>query len=360
MKKKILIIEDDTRVLENISDLLTEEGYDVFDASNGIDGLAQIEKTRPDLVICDIAMPGMDGLQLLKRTRDEKINFDKPFILLSARTSKDNIREGMNLGADDYITKPYTRKEILEAVSIRLQKSNMLDKKNSTLRENIAAALPRELLTPLNNIYMTSDLLMAPYNELTQDEIFEYGEKIHFSAEKIKHVFSKYISLLDIYLIRSDESEYIKLNKEICSLPNDIIKMVASDLAEQYGRPTDLAIKAIRSSIGISDSHLFRIVYELVDNAFKFSAPGTLVTVLGGISFSNYLLSVSNTGKGMSKEEVSLIGEFMKFDKGDGNAEGLGLGLVIAKKLCENYKADFSVLCTENSVTVNCRFKIRK
>ncbi len=360
MKKKILIVEDEADVRENISELLVEEGYEVMGARNGLEGFASIKKFRPDLVICDVTMPLMGGLELLKRIQDEKINFDKPFIFLSARAAKENMRMGMNLGADDYITKPYTREEILEAVSSRMNKSESMESKNSLLRANILNSLPQELLTPLNAIYLGSDLLRKGGSTISTEEVQECGEMIFSSAAKMKDVFSRYICLLEIFSDRSSENESNSLSNEICKLPDDIIKIAAEEIAAKHKRSKDLKLKIDRSSLNIFDNHLFRIAYELVDNAFKFSAPGSLVIVLGGISFSTYLFSVSNIGSSMSEEQISMIGEFMQFGRKKKEFPGMGLGLEIAKSYCQNYQADFDITSTNNSVTVNCRFKIRK
>ncbi len=360
MKKKILVIEDDPDVLENIVELLREESYEVLGARNGMEGYGYVKTYHPDLVLCDIAMPLLDGLELLKLFRGEKVNFDKPFIFLSARISRENVREGMSLGADDYLTKPFTRKEILDAVTTRLNKATSLDDKNTQLRENIVTSLPHELLTPLNAIYMGSDLLREADSVLTKNEVHEFGELIFSSATVLKHIFSKYLCLLDIFVTRSDEKEISRLAGEFCNLSDNYIKIIATTKAEEYNRIQDLKMKVDRATVKIYDKHLFRIVRELVDNAFKFSLPGSIVTVLGGTSFTTYLLSVSNTGSTMSEEQISLVGEFMQFGKEKTSSGGLGLGLAIVKNLCGNYNAAFDISRTDNSVTVNCRFNIRK
>ncbi len=122
MKKKILVIEDDTDVRENICEILLEENYEVLEAKNGIEGFAHIKNNRPDLVLCDIAMPQLNGIELYKKIQEEII-FNKPFIFLSALSSRENFRKGMKLGVDDYLTKPFNRKDILDAVTTRLNRA---------------------------------------------------------------------------------------------------------------------------------------------------------------------------------------------------------------------------------------------
>ncbi len=360
MKRKILVIEDDFDVLENICALLLEENYDVLGARNGMEGFTSMKTFHPDLILCDVAMPLLDGLELLKLIHTEKINFDKPFIFLSAKAERENIREGMTLGADDYLTKPFNRKDILDAVTTRLNRAEAQEDRTTQLRENVVFSLPHEILTPLNAIYLGSDLLQEVDSSLTIKEIHEFGKLIFTSATMLKGVFSKYIYLLELFVIRSDAKEQERLAAEKCNLPDKIIKQISTYKANEYGREADLTLKVERGRLKISDKHFSGIVRELIDNAFKFSTQGSAITVLGGISFSDYLLSISNTGSTMTGKQISMIGEFMRFGKSKVATGGLGLGLAIVKNTCENYEVDFDISSTSDSVTVNCRFKVRK
>ncbi len=360
MKRKILVIEDDFNVLENITALLLEEKYDVLGARNGMEGFTCMKTFHPDLILCDVAMPLLDGLELLKLIHTDKVNFDKPFIFLSAKTTRENIREGMTLGADDYLTKPFNRKEILDAISTRLNRAEVLEDKTNQLRESVVFSLPHEILTPLNAIYLGSDLLQQGDSSLSIKEINEFGELIFKSATMLKDVFTKYLYLLELFVIRSDANEQARLAAEICKFPDRIIKQTSTNKAEEYNRKDDLTLKVDSGVLKISDKHFAGIIRELLDNAFKFSEQGSAVTVLGGISFSDYLLSVKSIGQTMTGKQISMIGEFMRFGKDKNATGGLGLGLAIVKNTCENYEVDFDVSSTSNSVTVNCRFKVRK
>lgn len=120
--KKILVIEDEEFVRENIVELLDAEGFEVFDAENGLQGVDLARLKLPDLILCDVMMPGLDGFGVLSALRKDSIMGAIPFIFLTAKAAKSDFRQGMELGADDYITKPFTRSELLGAISTRLQK----------------------------------------------------------------------------------------------------------------------------------------------------------------------------------------------------------------------------------------------
>ncbi len=127
MKKgKILVIEDKRQVLINIETILSEEGFEVISAINGEAGINLAKKNTPDLIICDIAMPGKDGYTVLREISNNEITKAIPFIFLTAKVEKEDIRKGMKLGADDYILKPFTIEELISSVNTRIKRIETL------------------------------------------------------------------------------------------------------------------------------------------------------------------------------------------------------------------------------------------
>jgi DNA-binding NarL/FixJ family response regulator len=120
--KTILIIEDQPDMRENIATILEMENYAVLDACNGQEGLERAREEKPDLILCDVMMPAMNGHEFLRRMREDRTIAGTPFIFLTARGEKNDVRAGMNLGADDYLTKPATATELLTAISVRLER----------------------------------------------------------------------------------------------------------------------------------------------------------------------------------------------------------------------------------------------
>lgn len=117
--KTILVIEDESQTRENLATMLRLEGYRPLQAANGREGLAMARQERPDLILCDVSMPELDGYAVLAALRAEPETAAVPFIFLTARGERRDQRQGMNLGADDYITKPATASELLHAISAR-------------------------------------------------------------------------------------------------------------------------------------------------------------------------------------------------------------------------------------------------
>jgi two-component system, OmpR family, alkaline phosphatase synthesis response regulator PhoP len=125
---KILVIEDELFVRENIVDLLEAEDFEVFSTENGILGILWAQDNLPDLVICDVMMPEISGHDVLAEMRELPATALTPFIFVTAMSDKGDIRHGMELGADDYLTKPFTRDELLSAIDSRLLKQAKLMK----------------------------------------------------------------------------------------------------------------------------------------------------------------------------------------------------------------------------------------
>nr|WP_297789539.1 response regulator [uncultured Allomuricauda sp.] len=125
--KKILLVEDDTSLRENVAELLELSSFKVCSASNGKMAVEMAKKEHPDLVLCDIMMPEMDGYEVLEELSTFESTRYIPFIFVSAKTEKQDVRKGMNLGADDYLTKPFEEEELLSAIECRLKKAEEME-----------------------------------------------------------------------------------------------------------------------------------------------------------------------------------------------------------------------------------------
>ena len=123
--KKILLIEDNDHIRENTSEILEMSNYKVFSAENGKTGVELALREKPDLIICDIMMPVLDGYGVLHMVQKNTTTRNIPFIFLTAKTERSDLRKGMELGADDYITKPFSGTELLNAVEGRLKKADL-------------------------------------------------------------------------------------------------------------------------------------------------------------------------------------------------------------------------------------------
>ena len=136
----ILIIEDDAPCRNSAALILRKEGFDVRAAENGAAGIAMIKENRPDLILCDIMMPGMDGHSVLEFLKQDSSWADIPFIFVTALSDRSDLRSGMSRGADDYLTKPFSSEELISAVVGRLHRFELIHQRSKTtvLQEEFA------------------------------------------------------------------------------------------------------------------------------------------------------------------------------------------------------------------------------
>jgi len=121
-----MLVEDEVSLLENLEEMLELEGFQIIKAMNGGEALVHLKSQKPDLIVCDIMMPMMDGFEFLKKVRAQAATASLPFIFLTAKTSDQDQRLGRDLGADDYLIKPFTRDGLLKAIHLRLGKHHSL------------------------------------------------------------------------------------------------------------------------------------------------------------------------------------------------------------------------------------------
>jgi DNA-binding response OmpR family regulator/predicted DNA-binding protein (UPF0251 family) len=137
--KKILIIEDNLEVRENLEEILELYGYDAIIAENGKIGVQKALENPPDLILCDVMMPELDGFGVLNILSRKPLTADIPFVFLTAKSEKEDFRRGMNLGADDYVTKPFYKDELLQVLETRLKKSERIKKQFDRSQSGLSA-----------------------------------------------------------------------------------------------------------------------------------------------------------------------------------------------------------------------------
>lgn len=194
--KKILVIEDEESVRENLLELLEAEEFDVFGAADGLAGIDAAQQHQPDLILCDVMMPKADGFEVLNTLRQEPITAMIPFIFITARADKADLRRGMELGADDYITKPFTLTELLNAVSVRLKKNASFEQysqeKIAHERSHTFLSMPEAMRSTLDDILNLSQLVINQSNSLERDEIREISECIYESAQSLSRLMENF------------------------------------------------------------------------------------------------------------------------------------------------------------------------
>jgi CRP-like cAMP-binding protein len=197
--RRLLVIDDHDDIRENIAEILSLAGYEVFTAENGKRGVETALKEKPELVICDIMMPELDGYGVLHLLRKNDATLNTPFIFLTAKTERTDFRKGMEMGADDYITKPFDDIELLNAIEIRLKKYDILQNKYAEGEKGAG-----ELITDLKAAGM---LDLDPNNYETVD--LSKKQQLYQEGRRPKNVYYLVKGKIKAFRIHEDGKEYI-------------------------------------------------------------------------------------------------------------------------------------------------------
>lgn len=354
---KILVIEDEAAIRANIVELLEAEDFEVLQAKNGQIGINIAKAEIPDLIICDVMMPELDGYGVIKALRKEPNTATIPFIFLTALADKSENRKGMEMGADDYLTKPCMPDDLLKAISIRLEKQEIIHKKSQQkldeLRSSIALSLPHELRTPLNGILGFTNILMSEYESLEISEIREMLGYIHASGERLYRLIQNFLLYAEVELIANDPERLKALRSyEINNILNCITE-ISIPRAIQAHREKDLHLDIQDGiNIKISAHRLQKIIEEILDNAFKFSQPNTPINITSNIKDNYYILRITDKGRGMTPEQIAAIGAYRQFERKLYEQQGSGLGLMLSKRLTELHNGKFMIESTPKQQTI--------
>ncbi|HND17978.1 MAG TPA: response regulator [Acidobacteriota bacterium] len=339
-QRRILVIDDEELIRRLIVEIIELEGFEAISAEHGLQGVEFAKTYHPDLIICDVTMPYLDGLGTLAALRKDPQTASIPFIFLTAKIDHSDIRQGMNLGADDYLPKPVGRDELVTAIRAQFQKHSWMrdqyEKKMEELRRNISSSLPHELRTPLNGILGMSELVLDAYDTFSREEILEMVRDIHTSARRLHRLVENFWVYAKLETLCTDPGHLELIRKQAQTYSaKSIIEKVAVTKARDFSRIPDLHLTVADEVIRISDSHLAKVVEELLENAFKYSIPGTPVIVTGTTGPETYLLRVTEQGRGMTANQIADIGAYMQFERTIYEQQGAGLGLAIVQRIVE-------------------------
>lgn len=328
--------------------VLEDSGFHVVEASDGEAGFSAAQETQPDLVLCDIEMPRKNGFELLKMFRAHASTSSIPFVFLTGRSDKKTMRKGMDLGADDFLTKPFTGQELLSTVNTRLQRADArheeAGQKLDELRQNISAAVPHELRTPLTGILGFGGILKEQAGSLAPQEISDIADHIIGSGERLQRTLEKFWLYSEIFMKARDMRMRAELLKSKIPGAQKAIAAFAKQKARAHGRPDDLRLSLEQDvCLRIDEKHLSIFFEEILENAFKFSKAGTSVEVSLVLNQSGAEIRIKDSGKGMSPEEIDRVGGFMQFGRKQHEQQGLGLGLAIAHELVALYGGELHI-----------------
>jgi len=342
IKPRILVVEDNPVTLQGIRDLLEISGFDVVTATDGRQGLESLENQRPDLIISDIMMPDIDGYQFHAQIQKQSELLGIPFIFLTARGEKDDIRRGKALGVDDYITKPFDDEDLLITVRAKLSRwedlRKLREEQMAEFKRNILLALSHEFRTPLSYIINYTDMFEIEGEAITPGEFRQFMQGIRKGALRLNRLVEDFITLVEletgearnVYLIRrhqiTDTSAWLRgIGKKYQMAAESCGLKIILDIPDGLP-PLEADIVYLEDAIG-----------RLIDNAIKFSGTESeWVRLRGEVVSGKLLVKVEDQGIGIKVNEMgSLFNIFHQIDRATREQRGTGSGLAICKGLVD-------------------------
>lgn len=358
----ILVIEDETTIREEICDWLRLEDYEPLSAKDGVEGIELAYKHRPDLIVCDIAMPRLNGHNVLLELQSHPGTASIPFIFVTARADIDDIRQGMTLGADDYVTKPFTRLQLLESIEARFKRKAKLEAERIQQVEHLASALADEqekqqlklrlvsmfahdFRNPLAVILSSSTLLRRYGDKLTEENKSSKLLRIESSVQRL-------LNLLDeMLLVAEMESGNLQFTPEPVNLTT-ITNEVVENYKFLYSETHNITLSSNIKEDCPLDSRLIRQAVEnLLSNATKYSPQGGEISVRLTETNSNIQIAISDHGIGIPIENQKQLFESFQRGSNVGQIEGTGLGLAIVKQAVELHNGQITFESEANEGT---------
>ena len=336
-RARILVIDDEPALLEVIGELLADRGYATLLASDGAAALEIARRERPDLVVCDVNMPRLNGYGVLAALRGEPHLAPTPFIFL---TGDPELRTGMRSAADDYLMKPVSPDDLAAAVEARLQRRAVVrreaDRRVDEVRRTVADLLPHELRTPLTSIIGSAEFLKMFHRTLPPEAVAEMDGAILRSRQLPLPDWPR----TDILLSAHFETRRAAGLPAAETAPRP---SGAADVQEAAIRPPcrqrpplgDLRLELQEVEVPAAFTYLRKVVWELVDNAFRDSASATPVAVSALERESGVTLSVADRGRGMTAEQIADVGAFRQFERERFEQQGSGVGLALAGRIVQ-------------------------
>ncbi len=333
---KVLVVEDTLSIREEIMDILSMEGYVVFEAENGKTGFEVASKESPDLILSDILMPVLSGFEMFEKLQENKKTMSIPLIFISAKAEKEDIRIGMNLGADDYLTKPVNTNDLVNAVENKIKKKLIREQKNITQTKELLNTLQNQkmqldsyshlILNGLKSTYINvSELLEWTKQELEKTSNFkESNLKINEKWSKLEHIESNTLNIhamAERVISEINEPSYItiSINGELPTiLTNEIL------LQEVFKTLIQKSIDSIGKKLG-----LIELDCQTTEKEYIFSVKYDYVRL-------------------NPKHHKKIFEEFQVIKP----TNSIGIELNIAEKIISHYKGRISVKSIPNKETI--------
>lgn len=351
--KTVLVIDDDPRLRPVLVQGLEAHGYLTLQAPNTKIGGELARQHLPDVIVCDIDMPGQDGKSFLRELRLDPELGDRQFVLMTGDAANASTRSAMELGADDFLLKPFSLGALAGAVAARLKRAeisrHLETRVIEQLRGSLNATLPHEFFTPLAGIFGLTEMLDEELEDLSKEEIREVLHDVLKSARRLHRTLRNYLHIISLDAPNRAPPDWLSAEKM-----SEAFNHGVKTAADRHRRAADVTAEVVGVGMRCGLAECTALAEELVDNALSFSKPGTPVSVVLKPEKDLLCLTVTDQGRGMTPKQVQQLGLFQQHERKKFEQQGLGLGLALVKRIVLRLGGEFRIASeTDRGTTIS-------
>ncbi|MBF0225547.1 MAG: hybrid sensor histidine kinase/response regulator [Desulfobacterales bacterium] len=352
-KFNILIVDDIPKNIQLLGSILKQEGYTVSFATNGNQALSMVENYEFDLILLDVMMPDMNGFEVCEQLKNNPKVKDVPVIFLTAKTEIESVIKGFELGAVDYITKPFNAKELLARVkthTLLRHTEKELREANAT-KDKFFSIIAHDLKNPFNSLLNVSSLLFKKFDS------YEDGKKKKYIRDIYDASLRAYRLLENLLQWAQTQRGQIKVKKEkidLFKIIQDVIPLI-----EDSAKIKNISISesVLPNTIVYADANMVStVIRNLLSNAVKFTKSEGRIKITCKTIDNIEEVCIEDTGVGMNQEEISRLFRIDVHHStiGTANERGTGLGLILCKDFIEQHGG---TICVESECGLGSKFK---
>ncbi|MBK8856784.1 MAG: HAMP domain-containing histidine kinase [Opitutaceae bacterium] len=320
---RILVVDDDEAVRQTLADMLELNGFRVITAANGTEGLQFARRDRPTLIITDVNMPGLTGYELLEALRHDEILRTIPVIVISAKADRAATRQGMELGAADFITKPFTESEVLHSIATRLEKKELLDELDA-----FAHTVAHDLKNPLATVTGRLDLIGLELGKADEATLRHHLNEAMKSTMRLTGIIDELLILAGVR-----RQVVVPQPLDMAAIVEEALEGVESLLRQQRARIEKPATWP--EAVGYAP-WIMQVWGNYISNAAKYGGPEPLIRLGAETSADGHTLRAWVDDSGPGLDEAARAQMFVPFTRiSTGRAGSHGLGLSIVRRIVE-------------------------